>query len=452
MKKKDLWVIAIILITVGVLSSCSVWQDDLGKDLLPPGDNVFLFHDTIFEIHAYPVTGKPLITSDRSFLNTTRYLLGNLEDSIVGTSTASVFTQYNTTSSYRPGPNTEIDSIILYLYIEGYEGDMDNQITIRVHEATERIYMDSIYRSDFEAEGKFNPVILAEKSFKPADSDTVEFLIQDQAFIQKFLDVQTDSALFRNDSIFKDYFNGFYLTAAFDAGNGALARAGLSDVVSRMIVKYANDSTEIDSIAGKDFTWATFPIDEFYSQKINLFEHDHSMTYLSGIIDNDSVETPYCYVQGMAGVNTRLSFTDLEEWMGEEKVAINSATFVFEVVPEELSGIAVDDLPNRMMLYSELDDGDLEYLYDYYAIAQTEDDLFGGILATESKGMFYDTTYTYRFNMGLHFQSMIDGVASNNNFRLRLYDSLRNPKISKLWSNLSSNPKRIRLEVVYLKL
>jgi hypothetical protein len=454
MKKKDLWVIGIILITVGILSSCSAWENELGKDLLPPDDHVFLFHDTIFEIHTYPISGLRQVTSENPFQpqSSTLFLLGNLADTIVGTSKASLFTQYNATSTFKPGPNTEIDSVLLYLYINGYEGDMSEEITIRVHEATQRIYMDSVYFSDYDAEGRYNPDFLVEKSFMPEENDTVEFLIQDQAFIQKFLDVQTDTSLFWSDSIFKDYFNGFYLTATSGSERGAMAKVGLSNIVSRLTFKYANDSTEIDSTAGRDYFWATFRINEFYSQKINLFEHDHSMTYLSEIIDKDSMETPFSYVQGMAGVNTRLSFTNLEEWMGDGQVAINSATLIFDVVPEDLSGIALEELPQHLMVYTELDDGMLENIYDFVILSQVEGDQFGGSLETESKGMFSDTTYRYRFNMGLHFQSMVDGAKPDYNFRLQLYDALRNPKVSKLWSNLSSNPKRIRLEIVYLKL
>jgi hypothetical protein len=66
--------------------------------------------------------------------------------------------------------------------------------------------------------------------------------------------------------------------------------------------------------------------------------------------------------------------------------------------------------------------------------------------------LFYDTTYVYSFNMGLHFQSMVDGTKGDNNFILKVADGRVSPKISKLWSNLPTNEHRIRLEIVYLKL
>ena len=77
---------------------------------------------------------------------------------------------------------------------------------------------------------------------------------------------------------------------------------------------------------------------------------------------------------------------------------------------------------------------------------------FGGYLKGQSLGLFNDTTYTYRFNMGLHFQALLDGTKSENDFILQVSDGVTNPKITKLWSNLPANERRIRLEVVYLKL
>ncbi|MEN8155994.1 MAG: DUF4270 family protein [Bacteroidota bacterium] len=447
MKKKDLWVVVVIMITVALLSSCTAWENEMGQDLLPPGDKVFLFHDTIFDIHAYPVSGKRQVSSEWRFDPATKFLLGQLEDTIVGSSEATLFTQFNSSPTFEfITGGTEIDTILLHLYIADYFGNKEGEVTIRVHEAIEPLFLDSLYYSDFDAEGKFDLSILGETTYIPSESDTLEILIDNQAFIQKFMEV-TEDTIFRNDSLFKDYFNGLYLTATSIAEEGAMAQVGLSDAVSRLTLRYYNDSTEVDTIAGKEFVWATFPISQ-YSQKINLFEHDHSNTFLAGIIDRDSMANPCCYVQGMAGVDTRLSFTNLEEWMEQGKVAINSAKLIFEVVPGEISGIPLEELPYQLMLRTELDDGTLEPTYDYIASGET----FGGALRTDSKGMFQDTSYIYRFNMNLHFQSMVDGAKTDNNFRLYLPDAATNPKISKLWSNLPANPSRIRLEVVYLKL
>lgn len=453
MKKKDLWVFVIISIMVGLISSCQISDQELGEDLLPPEDNIFVYRDTIFEINATPVSGEPLISSETNYDAERVLLMGNLKDTLVGISEASFITQFNTNLAFTSGPNMKIDSLMLLLYIQDYVGDMDQEITIRVHELTECIYMDSLYYSDFDPAGKINPVPLVEKSFMPEDGTMIEFLIEDQDFQDKFLALGDDTALFRSDSIFKDFLNGLYIEAESASPDGAMARVHLAHPQSLLSLKYANDSTQIDSTAEVDFKWSQFSIDQYYCQKINIFEHDHAGTYLSTIIDKDSLNSPYCYVQGMTGVNTKISFTSLEEWLEKAPISINSATLIFDVVPEDESGILYDDLPDRLMLGTVLEDGSYEPVYDYYVLlANQQTSLFGGNKKAESKGLFSDTTYTYRFNMPLHFQYMVDGIKTDTDFIVQLNDRRVSPKISKLWSNLPANKKRIRLEIVYLDL
>ena len=232
-----------------------------------------------------------------------------------------------------------------------------------------------------------------------------------------------------------------------------MARVHLSSPLSRVSLKYANDSTEVDSTAERDYVWTQFTINEYSCQKISIFEKDYSGTYLSGIIDNENASSPYTYVQGMTGVNTRLSFTKLQDWIDSGQIVVNSATLIFDVVPDVESGIIYEDLPQRLILFTELVDGDYMALDDYIALDYNkQNEQFGGILKAESEGMFFDTTYIYRFNIPLHFQAMISGEKTNNNFILQVYDADRNPRFTKLWSSFPDNRKRIRLEVVYLKL
>jgi len=456
MKKKELWFFAAIALLVGLVSSCNVKDKELGVDILPSGDSVQLYLDTIFEIQAYPVTSKRMVTSEVTYSAGKLSLLGSLEDTIVGTSKAMTVTQMNTTRSFVPAPNTVIDSLFLAIQMYDFVGDTEQEIHLSVHEFTERIYFDSLYYSDYDPEGKYNPVPLVQHSFLPENESTVELFIEDQDFIDKFLAISTDTNYFVNDSLFKDYFNGFYISAESGSSEGCMARIQLSSPLTRLTMKYANDSTDVDSTAGPDFGYAHFAINEFSSQKINIFEHDFSGTTLAGVIDEEADLSPFCYVQGMAGVNTRFSFTSLTDWMQENPLVINSAVLVLDVVPQEESGILYDNMPNRLMIGTILADESFEPIYDYHVLwtndPNQQGSRFGGYRSAESQGMFYDTTYTYRFNMPLHFQSMIDGVKPDNDFILQLNDGLENPRISKLWGNLPANERRIRLEIVYLKL
>jgi hypothetical protein len=365
-------------------------------------------------------------------------------------------TQFNATTTYRVGSNLEIDSLYLELYVNDFVGDSEQELTLSLYEFTERLFIDSLYYSDFDAEGKYDPVPLAQMTITPQENHTYNLLIEDQDFIDKFLAIEADTTVFYHDSIFKDYFNGFYITAEPVSSDGTMARIQPASPFSRLTMRYANDSTDVDSTAERDFAYAHFTIDEYAAQKINLLKHDYSGTRLGEIIDDENAISPYCYVQGLAGVNTRYSFASLQEWMDQTPIIINSATLVFEVVPEEESGILHDDLPARLMISTLLEDNSLQQIYDYnviwYSDPTKQASRFGGYLKAESQGMFADTTYNYRFNMGLHFQSMVDGEKADNDFLLEVADGLVNPQYSKLWSNLPTNQGRIRLELVYLKL
>ncbi|HDS06571.1 MAG TPA: DUF4270 family protein [Bacteroides sp.] len=454
MKKKGLWVRALITgIMVLAGWSCQVDDQELGTDLLPPDDAVFLFRDTIFEIDAGAVNGKPLMTHERGE-NTRLFLVGSTRDTVVGLSKASLITQFNPTLTYKTGPNLTIDSLVLYLHIAGLDGDTSARMTFRVHELTERIYRDSVYYSNFDPEGRYDPVPLAETSIIPRSNTTYSFLIDDPGYLDKFYVRETDTAVFRNDSLFKEEFRGFYIVAESESVRGAMAGIQLNNALSRVAMKYASDSTEVDSTAGQDFVWSTFAINEYSSQKINVFEHDHSGTYLAGIIDREEVTSRYCYVQGMAGVNTRFSFATLQEWIDRGPVVISSASLVFDVVPEPESGISLGTLPDRLMLLFERDGGSYESLYDYISLRQIDNaaSRFGGYLKPVSSGMFSDTTYSYRFNVTLHFQAMVNQEVLANNFILQVSDARGNPRFAKLWSSLPANRQRVRLEVVYLKL
>ena len=88
-------------------------------------------------------------------------------------------THFNATGSYRPANNLEIDSLYFALYVNEFQGDTEQDINVSVYEYTERIYLDTshTYYSDYDVEGKYDPVPLVQKTITPTDGTTYEFLI-----------------------------------------------------------------------------------------------------------------------------------------------------------------------------------------------------------------------------------------------------------------------------------
>lgn len=429
--------------------SCQPDETELGRDILPPGDNIFVHYDTLAEMNSYPISGRPYFISE----NPTNpdisrlFMLGNVRDTISGFAKADIVTHFNPTSSFRFGPNMVVDSLVLFLYFAETDFENENPINIKIHELTDRIYMDSVYYTDFDVAGKYNPLILSEKSIAPEDSTMYEFLIEDLEFINKFINPPNDT-LFYYDSLFKDYFKGLYITTDDALDNGFLSKIHLSKPDVRLSLKYANDSTAIDTIEGYNFLWSNFSINEYSSQKINIFKHDYTGTSFEAFIDNPELQSPVFYIQGLNGVNTRLSLGGVENWRDSGLVAINNAELVFEVVPDSISGISIENLPDRLILFSDLGDNKNQPIYDFLIDAEK----FDGRLRAETDGVFYDTTYVYRFNIGLHYQNLINGDIENHDLILQPYDSRTNNKFLKLWSNYYNDESGLRLKIIYTKL
>jgi hypothetical protein len=307
--------------------------------------------------------------------------------------------------------------------------------------------MDSVYYSNYDVTGKYDPVPLVEKKIIPIDSTMIDFIIKDKDFIGKFINPENDT-LFEYDSLFKDYFNGLYITADEFTEGGFLSTIHLSKTDVLLSVKYANDSTDIDTIEGPDYKWARFLINEFSSQKINVYHHDYAGMSYENIIDNPDAESPVLYVQGLNGLSSSIRL-DVDHWIDSNfAVAVNNAYLEFEVLPDSISGIPFEKLPERMILWTELDNNRLEPVYDYVVSR----DSYDGTLRPVSDGVFFDTTYVYRMNIGLHYQNLINGSIENKNLILQPYSSQTNNNFVKLWSNYYSNEGSLRLKIIYTKL
>ncbi|MEZ5069431.1 MAG: DUF4270 family protein [Bacteroidales bacterium] len=455
MKKSTLRSMLGFLLALVWATSCEFKDKDLGQDLLPPGDSIFLHFDTVFDISVTPVLSPPYVTSEY-LLNADRiFLAGRLSDTIVGTSRATLVTEFNTNTTFDPAPNFVMDSLVFFLYVTGMHGNLEQEVTYRIYEFQERLRIDTFYYSNYDPEGLYDPVPLAELTTIPAKDTVFEFLIEDQDFLDKWMEIIDDSTYFRNDTVFKSQFPGLYITVESASEEGLMNSLAMSNSRTRMALHYANDSTDVDSTDGPDFRWLTFPINQYSSQKINCFSHDYTGTHLATVLNQENPPDPVMVVQGLAGVNALLSFDDLAQWMAQERVAIASAKLVMDVVDESVSGIPTELLPVRLWLETMLDDGKTEDLYDVAVLRGNQDESasrFGGYLKGVSEGMFYDTTYAYTFSLPLHFQALINGDKSDNRLVLMLRDPQLNPLKVKLWSNLPANPSRIRLEVTYIKL
>jgi len=443
------------VLTLIILSSCNSNNDELGRDLLPVDDNINVHYDTLFDISVFPVHSNRLKTSETegTYQSTRTFLLGTRKDSIFGKARAEIVTQYDLSSSIDFGDDMKIDSIMLYLYITDVVGDSTTPFHIRVFETTDPIYMDSTYYSDYDVTGKYDTDPLIDAFIFPRSDSLYEFRITDSDFKDKILAPPgyVMDTVYYYDSIFKEVFPGFYITGEPVANVNSFCKIQLANAYTRLGVHYTSDDIEPDSTTGDIvYEWYYFNINETTSQKINMYSHDFAGTAFNGEFGNEEYQSDFCYIQGMSGVNTKLRLNNLETWKDSGIIAINNAYLTLEVVPEELSGIADEDLPEQLFMIAQLVDSSYAAVYDYL----TNSTLFGGTLEQIPTGNVFvsDSIYVYRFNIGLQLQAMIDGTSDNTDLILQVYNPISNPNFVKLWSSYADREGQLKLEVVYTKL
>jgi len=446
-------------LTIILISSCNTKNDSLGRDLLPPDDNIVVYYDTLYDISTFPVYSSKIMTAETygSVQSSRTFLLGSMKDSIFGSTKSEIVTQYDLYSAIDFGDTVVMDSIVLYLYISEVVGDSVEPFHIRVFETTDSISIDSAYYSNYDIAGKYNTDPLIDEFIIPRSDSLYEFRITSAEFKDKLLNIEDYTDLYTEDSIFtynryfKQVFTGLYITGEPVGNVNTFCKIHLANAYTRLGVHYTSENIDPDSTTGAAvYDWYYFTINESTSQKFNIFKHDYTGTAFNKVVGNEDNESNVLYVQGLGGINTKLRFNNIETWKDSGIVAINSAYLTFEVLPEELSGIAIDDLPDQLYLVSQLRDSTYYPVYDYL----TNSTGFGGTLEQIFKGNVFvsDSCYVYRFNIGLQYQAMIDGTSDNADLILQVYNQSTTPDFCKLWSAYANREGRMKLEVVYTKL
>lgn len=434
-----------------VIVSCEPENGRLGIDLFPPSDTILVYTDTIYDIEAKLVKSNPVFTSvNFGTPNSDRiFLLGALNDTITGLSRADIATQvtYTTLGNFGADP-TKLDSLKMLLYCKDVVGDTSQDMRIMIYELTESLSAYQVYYSDYDITGKYDPVPLVDEVISPAENTFYEFDIPNVDLRDRIWQAIRDSVFESVDSVKKEFY-GFYITSEVDDNSNLMAKIGLANPISRFGFTYVHDSVAIDTVEIEDYSWYHMNFNEFYTQKVNMFHHDFSGTALEQKLDNPTAVTPVLYAQGMAGVNVQLSVPGFDKYLDSTGISINSARLVFEVLPDSLSGIDVNDYPQSIMLSSIVSDTTKEVIYDYLTNSGSRN--FGSLIRSNSVSAFLNPLYLYKFNLGLHLQSVLTGAIENRDLVLYMNDPASSTEIIKLWSNESEQKESLRLELVYTK-
>lgn len=382
----------LLFATLG-LNSCKE-SDTLGGNLLPSSDQSQFKTSSKFNLTTFTIKEDSIKSDDLSIS-----LIGSYVDPIFGKSTASFITEFvSSTNQLDFGSNPIADSIILTMTYSSYYGKVnkfDGLQKFRIYKVSNGLIKDSSYysaenpnkyalESDFISEHTFLP----DPSGKYQTGTPVEKFKLPLSFGQQFLNNQS----LINSGGFLNFFKGFYLKPVNDfqaSGQGAVLSFNLinPEVPSKMTLYFHNDNNganqKFEMLINSDCS------------RVNFFKHDRN-----GIpaINNQFTDTAQgktqLFIQNMAGLSSKIWFTNLESWKDSMPLAITKAELI---VPVESSLIDIYGVPSRLLLVEKDDQGQYVSISDF----DLGDSYFNG--------NYNPSKQTYNFNLALYIQEILAG-------------------------------------------
>lgn len=412
-------------------------ESDIGLDVQPDSDVIGLATTDTMTLLTYTIADDSARSDEQAIVQ-----IGYLNDPEFGKTTAGLFTQFsvpNNLTSIDFGTAPTLDSAFITLtYDADYYGDTMSSQTFNVYQMTEDLYKDSAYYSNHKKSFYSAPV--GSLNFTPAPrkpinraNDTVPAYLRipiNTAWAQNIL----NQSPIADNAAFLNYVKGFYIAA--DSGSsstGALLRFRPLDSLSRFTVYYHNTADTAN------FSFVVNSTTAYY----NYFDHNYGSagnTSLTNQLLNHGVNTSdYVFVQGAAGVQTKIEFPYLNALKAMGPVAINKAELIIKADPTTITPFFP---ANKQLFPLSLDSAGVLYLLpDYFENSV----YFGGEITTSNE---------YHINIARYLQHVVDGDAEDHGLLLKELDPARYGRRVILGSSNggAGNPYRMYLHLVYTKI
>ncbi len=441
LSKKINWFTAgLFLVSALLLTNCKDDNNELGLDLQPPSDKLNVFTGDTTRVIAYSQLVDSVKTDETSLS-----ILGSIVDPVFGRSTAGFYTQLRLSeSAYNFGTTPYPDSLVLTLDYEGFYGDSNSALTVKVFELDEPILIDTTYYSHQTLNTKMT--LLGEKTFVPAYSDSVK--IGDNTFAPhlriRLSDLTSTLAMkllsapdstMDSNADFLDYFYGLYVTAEDASSGGQIIYFDLLSALSEMQLYYHN-STE-DSIQ-YDYTINS------NCGRFGTFNHDYSLgdaAFRAQVIDKDtSLGSNQCYIQALAGVKTFIRFPDIKNYYADGPIAVNEARFFLSCSEE----VPLYEAAQQLVMVKRTEEGSYSIL----------DDQLDG--AGYFGGYYDDSLHGYWFRITSTIQELMKSDDPDYGFEIYLSGGAVNAERVLLDGTAPQSPAlvedRMRLVVTYTTL
>lgn len=441
---RSIW---ISLLIVFIIASCKKDPYELGLDLLPPSDTLYVDLFDTASIQAFSVLEDSIRTDELKTL-----MLGSIMDPVFGKTTASFYSQFLLSSEEADfGINPQLDSLVLILYYESTYGDTNTLQQIRVFELSDDLIMDSSYYSN-QSLNTYG-LELANITYMPRPHDSVlVYGVPVSPHLRINLSNKTNylgnKILYAPDNVisstteFLKFMKGLYVEAMPVSSRGALVDFTPSGGLSRLIL-YFHSEDKGDSLQ------FSMPIDD-PAARFNSFNHygyfDASPEFKQQLLYNDTtLGLNRLYLQALGGVKIKIKFPfirTLPDSLGP--IAINSAVLTFKNPETD----TIWRPPPQLTMYKVDSAGKLGGIIDELEGVN----YFGGIYDKDAR--------SYWFRLTRHIQRMLISDTLDN---YELYIFASNPLSRSLQANRvtlnGTNPffspspgDNLKLRITYTKL
>ncbi|MCC6252492.1 MAG: DUF4270 domain-containing protein [Bacteroidia bacterium] len=376
-----------------VLGSCKE-KDTLGGNLLPKSDQSVFNDNSALKLVTFTVKEDSVKSDELS-----NSLLGSYVDPIFGKSTASFISQFfASTNQLDFGSNPIADSVVLSMTYNGYYGKvnkLDGLQKLKIYRISSTIYKDSVYYSAQNPEKYYQESdLLGEYSFLP-DPDGK---YQSSSAVQKFrLPLSLGQDILNNQSTINStnlpsFFKGLYFKPENNfqtTGNGAILYFNLvnTETPSKISLYFHNDTSTVVQKFDMNITSDC--------ARINFFKHDRNgIPAINTQLSDTAQGQSQIFIQGMAGYNSKIWFSEIENWKDSVPFVITKAELI---LPVESSLIDIYGIPSKLLLVEKGTDGQYKSIPDF----DLGENYFGG--------NYYSAEQCYKFNIAVYLQKILSG-------------------------------------------
>lgn len=388
-----------------------------------------------------------------------QYAVGRLNDPVFGKTTAELSFQIRLNEAFiSPGEldTAVIDSVVLGLRYEpsssfgtyAFYGDTMAQQEIDVHlinvvlNPRSNYFTDDIISYDPMPVGSKGPFVANRvDSVSYTELDTIETAVPAQLRIRldndevgrHIIDLLQDSSNLVSSNFVKA-FPGFHIRSKVD--NNSTLGFSLPSPFSELTIYYTvgNVKKKLDFPTSVQYVRAPY------------YSHDYSMGTIAPFIDDTTKADSLCFVQGAAGILTKVNFPEAADFRGS---LINKAELEITLadLPEDMPNLygpiafLISRLDNRDGTYGDVED--VARVFTWFRDFNSWTRLLGGEPKEVIDGT--DTLTVYRLNITSFFQDVVDGKIDEDLVIYPFYMRQSPQRIVFYGPSHSKHPMRLRV-------